>query len=274
MEAFGRISVEPAPWPRCSQQRSGPPGKGRRRDLPRVPALLYGTRGHPECECRQPPGALEPPLQHREAQHLGVAVSRDLGDDRGQLVGRRDGHMDGEVEIMAGPGPGGVRAGWGHVEGSTATGTPNSPAATSASPLLRLSLPAPTPSLIRGPCFLRYPMLRKNRLDRSACNRLISQQQKLSRLRTSGPGGRPGSERRRARREWRRAPGGAGGREGRSAVVRRNPKRFAGLRELLTRKNPNRERLGLGCWWRRRESNPRPQALCPWYYMLSPLYCF
>ena len=27
------------------------------------------------------------------------------------------------------------------------------------------------------------------------------------------------------------------------------------------RKNPNRERLGFGYWWRRRESNPRPQIL-------------
>ena len=32
--------------------------------------------------------------------------------------------------------------------------------------------------------------------------------------------------------------------------------------------------LGFECWWRRRELNPRPQALCRWSYMLSPLYCF
>ena len=27
------------------------------------------------------------------------------------------------------------------------------------------------------------------------------------------------------------------------------------------------------CWWRRRESNPRPQALCLLLYMLSRVYC-
>jgi hypothetical protein len=27
-------------------------------------------------------------------------------------------------------------------------------------------------------------------------------------------------------------------------------------------------------WWRRRESNPRPQALCPRLYMRSRVYCF
>jgi len=25
-------------------------------------------------------------------------------------------------------------------------------------------------------------------------------------------------------------------------------------------------------WWRRRESNPRPQVLCHWLYMLIPVY--
>ena len=25
----------------------------------------------------------------------------------------------------------------------------------------------------------------------------------------------------------------------------------------------------MGKWWRRRESNPRPQVRCPWFYMLS-----
>lgn len=35
------------------------------------------------------------------------------------------------------------------------------------------------------------------------------------------------------------------------------------------KKNPNRERLGFHYWWRRGESNPRPQILRPWHYMLS-----
>jgi hypothetical protein len=38
-------------------------------------------------------------LQHREAQYLGVSLGGDLRDDRGQLVGCRGGHTDGEVEI-------------------------------------------------------------------------------------------------------------------------------------------------------------------------------
>jgi len=31
---------------------------------------------------------------------------------------------------------------------------------------------------------------------------------------------------------------------------------------------------GTAGWWRRRESNPRPQILCRWFYMLIPFYCF
>ena len=34
-------------------------------------------------------------------------------------------------------------------------------------------------------------------------------------------------------------------------------------------KNPNRERLGLVYWWRRRESNPRPSVLYKQIYILS-----
>jgi hypothetical protein len=37
-----------------------------------------------------------------------------------------------------------------------------------------------------------------------------------------------------------------------------------------TIKNPNRERLRFCKWWRRRESNPRPQVLRPEVYMLIP----
>ena len=33
-------------------------------------------------------------------------------------------------------------------------------------------------------------------------------------------------------------------------------------------------RLWTGNWWRRRESNPRPQALCHQLYMRSHVYCF
>jgi len=32
------------------------------------------------------------------------------------------------------------------------------------------------------------------------------------------------------------------------------------------------EREALVVWWRRRESNPRPQALCPELYMLIPVF--
>ena len=32
--------------------------------------------------------------------------------------------------------------------------------------------------------------------------------------------------------------------------------------------------LFLFVWWRRRELNPRPSALCPWVYMLSFVLCF
>ena len=32
--------------------------------------------------------------------------------------------------------------------------------------------------------------------------------------------------------------------------------------------------LGRSIWWRRRESNPRPQVLCRRIYMLIPVYCF
>src|SRR5690554_3527917 len=36
------------------------------------------------------------------------------------------------------------------------------------------------------------------------------------------------------------------------------------------KKNPNRRRLGFLVWWRWAESNRRPKALHPRYYMLSP----
>jgi len=59
--------------------------------------------------------------------------------------------------------------------------------------------------------------------------------------------------------------------------VRRLPQELPtirGNRRDRARKNPNRERLGFLRWWRRRESNPRPQVLCRWIYMLIPVYCF
>ena len=41
---------------------------------------------------------------------------------------------------------------------------------------------------------------------------------------------------------------------------------------------PNKKGPGgagaLFCWWRRGESNPRPRALCHWYYMLSFVISF
>ncbi len=46
------------------------------------------------------------------------------------------------------------------------------------------------------------------------------------------------------------------------------PRTHASSREQ-TRKSPNRERLRLRYWWRRRESNPRPEILYRWHYMRS-----
>jgi len=47
---------------------------------------------------------------------------------------------------------------------------------------------------------------------------------------------------------------------------------------LLIRANSpnkkNRHKAGCFVWWRWRESNPRPQALCRRFYMFSRLYCF
>ena len=57
--------------------------------------------------------------------------------------------------------------------------------------------------------------------------------------------------------------------------VRRVPQEPAwvrGNRRDRARKNPNRSRLGFCYWWRRRESNPRPQVLYGQRYMLSPLF--
>src|SRR5690606_8140166 len=38
------------------------------------------------------------------------------------------------------------------------------------------------------------------------------------------------------------------------------------------KKKASRSRLAFGIWWRRRESNPRPQELRPWFYMLIPVF--
>jgi len=40
------------------------------------------------------------------------------------------------------------------------------------------------------------------------------------------------------------------------------------------RKNPNRKRLGFGYWWRRAESNRRPQVLYRQLYILSLVVWF
>ena len=49
--------------------------------------------------------------------------------------------------------------------------------------------------------------------------------------------------------------------------VRKNPQQHAET-GAVRQKKPNRERLGLHYWWRRRELNPRPPALDHWLYML------
>ena len=66
------------------------------------------------------------------------------------------------------------------------------------------------------------------------------------------------------------ARGRLGGRSEKSAGFRASPRQYAGP-EM---KNPNRERLGFGCWWRRRESNPRPKDLHTRVYMLSTVFSF
>ena len=71
-----------------------------------------------------------------------------------------------------------------------------------------------------------------------------------------------------------KAPGWGRGRGGEVRSRPQEPQTVRGASRGLTRKNPNRERLGLGCWWRRRESNPRPRILCLRLYMLIPIYCF
>jgi hypothetical protein len=60
-----------------------------------------------------------------------------------------------------------------------------------------------------------------------------------------------------------------------AGAVRRlpqEPTRTRGNRRDQARKNPNRERLGFHYWWRRRESNPRPQALRRRIYMLIRIF--
>ena len=59
------------------------------------------------------------------------------------------------------------------------------------------------------------------------------------------------------------APAGAAGRD-------------PAQRDNIARRNAQKKRPGwiiraLLVWWSRRESNPRPQALRPWHYMLSPV---
>ena len=71
-----------------------------------------------------------------------------------------------------------------------------------------------------------------------------------------------------AGREWNVARNGQFGRQAKSAGFRSNPREHAGTRPDQARKNPNRERLGFCYWWRRRELNPRPQALRYRTYML------
>src|SRR5690606_27760528 len=72
-----------------------------------------------------------------------------------------------------------------------------------------------------------------------------------------------------------REEGGLGRGQGPDAEVRRlsqEAPRTRGNQRDQARKSPNRERLGFWYWWRRRESNPRPQALRSRTYMLSRLF--
>src|SRR5690606_5711126 len=72
-----------------------------------------------------------------------------------------------------------------------------------------------------------------------------------------------------------RVEGGPGRCHRPDAEVRRLPQespRTRGSRRDRARKNPNRERLGFHYWWRRRESNPRPQVLYSQDYMLSLVF--
>src|SRR5690606_77482 len=70
---------------------------------------------------------------------------------------------------------------------------------------------------------------------------------------------------------------GPGQGHGPDAEVRRLPQEPPTTRgnwRDQARKNPNRERLGFCYWWRRRELNPRPSALCPRLYMLIHVFGF
>lgn len=71
-----------------------------------------------------------------------------------------------------------------------------------------------------------------------------------------------------ARREWNVARNGQFGRQAKSAGFRRNPNN---TREPAQtgKKKPQLITVGASVWWRRRELNPRPQALYSQVYMLS-----
>ncbi len=64
------------------------------------------------------------------------------------------------------------------------------------------------------------------------------------------------------------------GRNGPQADPRspQEPRRTPASPRLPAKKKANREWLALGEWWRRRESNPRPQVLRPRFYMRSQLF--
>ena len=102
-------------------------------------------------------------------------------------------------------------------------------------------------------------MLRKSRPDRSARNRLICSHKSFRLCGLRVLGGSPGMERRRARREWRRPRAWGRGPAGEVRGRPQEPQTVRAIPRGLTRKNPNRERLGLGCWWW--ECNPHQTTI-------------
>jgi hypothetical protein len=74
------------------------------------------------------------------------------------------------------------------------------------------------------------------------------------------PGSEAGEKNGQERAKW--VPDGQ---DGPTKEVRRSPREH----QKGARRRANRERLALGYWWSRGESNPRPQAINGQFYMLS-----
>jgi hypothetical protein len=113
-----------------------------------------------------------------------------------------------------------------------------------------------------------YPMLRNNSLDQSARTLLIyidiaPALADFIPWRMGDAGERTAPERAKPALE------GATVATGDVRSLPHEPATTRGFWRDQTKKSPNREWLGLWDWWRRRELNPRPLALCLWLYMLS-----